>query len=223
MLDKLFSFLELLSAVLAVVGAYFLYKKSQIEHPVMDYSQHSSSNQDAWRWRKPDQELALQLVDEDNCSRIVLPAKPLFFEAIFIALGYVLGVFVLYLFIILVQRGDTWPSFMVCLLFFLMSYFLLQIGSRVSEISLSPTQLIVSLKFGFFFQRKFVYPRAPSLRIDGRLESLFAMNTEQIAPDYKLLIKFAGFFSLARRFTVTVNQSQGSWLLAGLKQWCAQP
>jgi hypothetical protein len=47
---------------------------------------------------------------------------------------------------------------------------------------------------------------SPTLRFEGKLESVFELTPDHLEPDFKLFILHA-------------NESQGSWLVAGLNHW----
>jgi hypothetical protein len=187
------------------------------------YQEHSTANTADWRWRKPDAELALTVIDVADKSEVQLPVQRRFFEKIFIGSGYLALAFVLYLYVLLMQRGAGVPEYLGGLVFVFFSMALLHVGSRVSSVILYPDHLVVIRDYGFVLHNTHIFRHDPATQFDGRPESVFELTVDHEAPDFKLYVKRPGFWFLTRKkkFVLAINQSQGSWLVAGLNDWRA--
>ena len=127
--------LKLLILLLVAYHTIKIYYDSKRNYPPLDYASHSTANTQKWRWRKPSQELKLQLVDDEKSSHLFLGGDALGIEKLFMALGYLIIGFVLLTFI---KRslGDTpliGVDFIIIFLFLLLGYGALNVGKYVSR------------------------------------------------------------------------------------------
>jgi hypothetical protein len=221
-MDDFLTFLKLLAAICGVLVVIKVYRDSLAKHPVFTYEEHSTQNEADWRWRKPDAELGLSLTDDEQKSCLRFPVKWLFFQKIMVVVGYMGIGFVLFGYVMLLIRNAGWGDYLVSLLFVFLSLAFLNVGSRVSSLTLYADHLVVIVRYGFVLQHTYVYQHNPKMHFDGRPESMFELTVEHEEPDFKLYVTRPGFLFLSRRkrFIVSANQSQGSWLVAGLNDWC---
>jgi hypothetical protein len=65
------------------------------------------------------------------------------------------------------------------------------------------------------------FPPSPKLQFHGKVQSMFTMTRFQKEPEFKLTIETPHFlfFTKKKTFTIRINHSQGSWLIAGLNYW----
>jgi hypothetical protein len=223
MLESTLTLLKLFVAMAGVVYVVHAWRKAQARHPVFSYEQHSLSNQANWRWRKPDAELALQVEDEEQKSCLRLPAQLLFFEKIFVLFGPVTMVAAIAIIIAsFYNLGFAVDGRIIfCALIFYFGTFLLNIGARVSELILYPDHLVVVESYAFVLKHTHIFPHQAGLKFRGKSQSMFEMTYDHEEPDFKLFIERPGFlfFTRRKRFILHANQSQGTWLVAGLHYW----
>lgn len=215
------TYLKATVAVLGIAHVINIYRQAKREHPVFHYDQHSVANQDDWRWRKPDAELGLKLEDDEQKSCLYIPLQLLRFEKGCIVAGYLCGAFTLYLYGLLFMRGAGLPEYLIGGIFIVLSLALINVGSRVSSIALYPDHLVIAQNYAFVLKRMIIYKHQPGLRFEGKLQSLFELTTDQRQADFKLYIKRRYFyiFTAQRNLLMSLNQSQGSWLVEGLEYW----
>ncbi|WP_338847302.1 hypothetical protein V8J88_01120 [Massilia sp. W12] len=219
--------LTLLKLLAALAGMYYtikIFRDAQARHPVFDYTGHSQANDAAWRWRKPDAELGLRLEDDAQKSILHIPVNFLFFEKICMLAGAACTLLTLYLYGLFVWRNSGVGEYLMGLIFVFLSIALLHVGSRVSALILYPDHLVVVVRYAWFLQHRYIYQRHQKLAFSGKSESPLELTVDHAAPDYKLFIlrRRPLFFSSRQRFILSLNQSQGSWLAAGLQSWHAQ-
>ncbi|MEN9868597.1 MAG: hypothetical protein RL748_4187 [Pseudomonadota bacterium] len=221
MLETTFTLLKLLAAVGGIFYVIQVWRQAQAKHPVFSYDQHSLPNETNWRWRKPDVELGMQLRDDPQKSTLHLPVHYLGFEKVCIVIGALGALFVLYLYGLFVVRHDGIGNYLGGLVFVFLSLALLHVGSRVSTLTLFQDHLVVVVQYAFVLKHTYVYQHSVHLDFSGKPESVFEMTVDHKEPDFKLYIKRhkRWLFSGKRRFIVSANQSQGSWLVAGLHYW----
>jgi hypothetical protein len=220
-IDQIRAIWPLLPALAAVAYVINIYRKARLEHPVFQYEQHSIPNQANWRWRKPNAELGLKLEDDEQKSCLHIPLRLLTAEKVYIVSGYLMAVTTLYFFVLLVMRDAELYEYLLILFFPIMGFIFINVGNRVSSVSLYPDHLVVIDNYAFILKRIIIYKHQPSLKFKGKLQSAFEVTFEQDAPDFNLYIKRRYFyiFSWQRIFWLSLNQSQGSWLVAGLEYW----
>ncbi|MBF0611047.1 MAG: hypothetical protein G8345_04775 [Magnetococcales bacterium] len=215
---------EVLQGLAAILGIFYtirIYRQARDKYPVFRYDQHSTSNQEDWRWRLPDEELNLILEEDKEVSRIHIPVHFLFFEKLCIYAGFIAAVFVIYLYGLLIVRDAGLPEYFIGLLFVFLSVALLNVGSRVSSISLHRSHLVVAESYALFLKRFYLYKHSQQLEFTGKVESIFELTMDHEAPGYNLYIirRYLFIFRTKRKLILSINQSQGSWLVAGLEYW----
>ncbi|NGZ28772.1 MAG: hypothetical protein G8345_18015, partial [Magnetococcales bacterium] len=146
---------EALQGLAAILGIFYtirIYRQARDKYPVFTYQQHSAGNQADWRWRIPDEELTLKLEEKDEVSRIHIPVRMLFFEKMCIYAGFVGAMLVIYLYGLLFVRDAGLPEYMIGLLFVFLSVALLNVGSRVSSISLHKNHLVITESYALLLK-----------------------------------------------------------------------
>lgn len=215
---------DIIKAILAVSGIFYvsrIYYQAQREHPVFHYDQHSTANVADWRWRKPDEALGLRLEDDENKSCLHFPLQLLFVEKGCIGAGYLCALFTVVAFTMLFMRDAGWPEYLIAGVFAFLSIVLVNVGNRVSSIALYPEHLVIVENYAFFLKRMLIYKHHPQLSFKGASQSLLELTTSHTEPDFKLYIKRRYFYIFwsQRSLLLSLNQSQGSWLVEGLEYW----
>ena len=211
---------QFLQGVIAVCGLCYvirIYLDAKQQHPPCHYHEHSTDNIDIWRWRKPDEMLALKVLEDKNSSRIKLPVGYLLRDKIMVLLGYGFALASIVIYIALVLRGAGVSEYLMASIFVLLATMLLHVGSRVTDIVLSPTELRITRRYAFFLHKTQRFLAKQSLQFSGKTLSLLELTTDHKQPDFKLYVKTSWFYSQC--FILAVNQSQGSWLVEGLIEW----
>lgn len=212
---------DIINTIIAISGIFYvskIYHQSRHDHPVFHYDQHSSPNQADWRWRKPDAKLGLTLKDDEQKSCLQIPLHPLTFEKVCISVGYVCAAFTLVIYGMLIIRNAGWPEYLSGLIFIILTLALINVGNRVSSITLYPDHLRIVENYGFILKRILIYKRQPGLEFTGKLQSWFELTLNHTEPDFNLYIKrrYCFIFPLQRKLLLSLNQSQGSWVGGGL-------
>ncbi len=215
--------------ILAVVGTYRRAKRGYVRLP---YQAHSRSASEAWRWRQPDESKALnQRSDEDQhglrvedgseSSRLHIPLRVFSFEKGGVLFGYVGLGFCVWLLVVMLINGRPLPMYLIVLVFAWLSWLMLHLGSRVVLIEMKPDRVVFILRYGFRLNRKAVfYRKTKKLNFEGRIESVLEMTIDHDQPDFKLFVIYRGWlFKKKQRFILSVNRTQGEWLIEGLQQW----
>lgn len=215
------TFLKATVAILGVVHVIGIYYQAKREHPVFHYGEHSSANKDDWRWRKPDAQLALKLEDDEQKSCLQIPLQLLGFEKGCIIAGYLCSLFTLYLYGLLLMRDAGLPEYLIGGIFIILSLALINVGNRVSSIALYPEHLVIIEPYAFILKRTIIYKHDPRLKFEGKSQSVFELTIDHKEPDFTLYIKRRYFyiFTAQRNLIMSLNQSQGSWLVEGLEYW----
>lgn len=220
-MPDLLTLLKLFAAICGVLYTIKIYRDAKAKHPVFEYTQHSTPNETNWRWRKPDAELALTLTDDAHTSHIALPTEWKFFEKIFVVFGYIVMAFLVYLYIFLLMRNAGLSEYLFSLLIVFFGLALLNIGCRVNSLVLYADHLVVIERYAFVLKHTHIFQHDPKIRFDGKPQSVFELTVDHTEPEFKLFVIRPGFLFLSRRkrFILSVNRSQGSWLVAGLNDW----
>ncbi len=220
MLEETSDIVKGIGAVLGLVSVIGVYLDAKRKHPDYHYNEHSEANSDAWRWRKPNTDLALNVEDDEQKSSLYIPAPLLFFEKVLVVFGYAAALGTLAIYAMFISRGSGLPDYFIGTIFILLSWALLRVGSRVSSISLYPEKVVVVESYAFVLKHVVTYRREKKLHFIGKSQSVFELTIDHKEPDYKLIIEKKGFiFSNKKRWILKVNQSQGSWLVEGLECW----
>lgn len=231
MLENLQDWIKLAIVVLGLIHVIRIYREATRKYPPLRYTDHSSPNLDPWRWRKPDAELGLTVEDDTRRSVLHLPLRLTAGERVTIALGYAGVVGILAMLIPMIQRGAGWPDYLIVGVLTILPVAMLHVGSRAVRFELYPDRLLVVSHYAFKFKKMASFRRHPKLCFSGRSESLLELTTDQDQPDFKLLIGRKSLVPRAqKRFVLSANRSQGTWLVEGLEQWrdcpdapCAPP
>lgn len=215
---------DFIKASVAILGAAHvirIYRQAKRDHPVFHYGQHSTANEADWRWRKPDAELGLKLEDDENKSCLHIPHRLLGIEKGCIVAGYVCAVFILYLYAMLFIRDAGWPEYLIGVIFIILSLALINVGSRASSIALYPDHLVIVQNYAFILRRMIIYKHQPYLKFEGKPQSIFELTFDHSEPEFKLYIKHRYFYIFTSQWNLllSLNQSQGSWLVEGLEYW----
>lgn len=205
----------------------------------VDYASTSSANHEAsgegWRWRTPDDRIDLDL-DVENTeydSILNIPCEYGVLDYIVPALGTIgmlmVGAGALF-FVAGLFANDKTPvlgvffcvGFLAFMGFF--AWLMIQVGVRLVGIELQPGLLVLHVRSSLFGERQICMEPSVALRVRGKAQSLMEMQRYQDDPHYKLFIKAPGVRGLARYYLLPFNQSQGSWIVGGLKHWnsCSQ-
>ncbi len=212
-----------ISVVLSIITVTWGYFNAKAKYPVFHYQEHSSANYDSWRWRKPDKALALKVEDDAQKSCLLIPEHLLFQEKACIVVGYFGALFTLYLYGLLVYRDVGFPEYLMSLLFVMLSWALLNVGGRITSLTLSPDKLVLEEHYAFFLKRITVYQSKMKLNFKGKIQSIFELSTDSKnnEPEFNLTIqrRYGFIFATKKRWVLAINQSQGSWLVEGLEAW----
>lgn len=221
MLENPQDFIKATVALLGAAHVINIYRQAKREHPVFHYDQHSTANEADWRWRKPDAELGLKLEDDEQKSCLHIHLRLLGIEKVCIIAGYLASAFTLYLYGLLFMRDADWPEYLIGAIFIILSLALINVGNRVSSIALYPKHLVIIEPYALILKRTIIYKHDPRLKFEGKSQSVFELTTEHKEPEFKLYIKRRYFyiFTAQRNFLLSLNQSQGSWLVEGLEYW----
>ncbi len=224
MLDSALEIIKWIAAITGVIYVISAYRAARAKHPVFQYDQHSAANQHDWRWRRPDEELALQLLDDEQKSCLTLPTEAKLFEKCIVAGGVLFQVLAVFMLVfVLFKRGaaEAMAGLFPMLLIFWLGHAMLRVGARACQVILYPDHLVVVETHAILLKRIYTFQHGPKLQFHGALQSMFTMTSYQEEPEYKLTIERPNFlfFTKKKRFWLQINQSQGSWLVAGLQAW----
>ena len=105
--------------------------------------------------------------------------------------------------------------------FIILTIALINVGGRVSSIALYPEHLVIVQNYAFILRRIIIYQHQPRLTFEGKSQSVFELTIDHKEPEFKLYIKRRYFyiFTAQRNLLMSLNQSQGSWLVEGLEYW----
>jgi len=207
--------LILLLVTHAVIRIYFDSKKN---YPPLDYENYSTQNTESWRWRKPDEQLALHLQDEEEGSHLFLSGGMLGYEKMVVVFGYLLMIFGLVALVKRVFQGDIDTTlFIIGSFFIVLGYGAINVGKYVSRIVLYPDKIEFVQDFGFFFHSIKTYHRKSRLSFRSENESFLQLTSDHKYPRTRLYVKDGFIFS--KLFTLVGNPSQNNWIVEGLEQW----
>lgn len=223
---ELEDFADLLALFAALGGIYHLFRarrEALRQHPPLDYAEHSSAASDNWRWRHPELELGLSVVDSEPASRLQLPFRQTGLAMGASLFGYALLGLLLYLILLAVWREQTdWVMVSVPIALFLpLAWVLLNTGSYLTAIELRPDEIRFILSYGIVLHRIRRYRYHKKLHFSGDYQSSLGMAVDQEEPDFQLRLQRRYFLGLSsqHRFDVLCNRSQGSWIVGGLNAW----
>ncbi|MCB9637684.1 MAG: hypothetical protein H6727_02120 [Myxococcales bacterium] len=229
-MDVFFATISLVFSLLWVYMDYKAKKSLRDDFPEIGYEEKSKAPEDSWRWRSPEDSLALLVKDEDCKSRLVLPngdrsseyVVSLFGYGLFLVMFYLLGLYIYRLTTGTVDSGMAPFAFFLFLLCFLLAWACLQVDARVVEIQLSANVAVFTVNYGIFWQRQTQYHRHPKAKFHGCDQSSVG-RTHRINSEYKLIVRnpSAGFLNRKARYLLSCNQTQGSWIMGGLQAWNA--
>lgn len=94
---------------------------------------------------------------------------------------------------------------------------MLNVGSGVVRIKLRPDEARVVLRYGIWLLRSVRY-RPGRLRVSGRYLPFWQMGSKDHPVLYELRMR-GRVPGLGRRYLMRCNQSQGSWIVEGLRRW----
>lgn len=227
---------ELLAGVLglfAVIGVYRRAKRGYVKAP---YEAHSRPAADAWRWRAPDDTKVLhqrsaedhhglRVEDGPEGSKLHIPLRMLPFEKGAVVFGYLGLAGCAWMLAVMLIDGRPLFMYSIMALFVALPWAMLYLGSRVVSIELSPDRVVFTLNYGLrFYQKKVFLRRTKKLSFKGHSESVLEMTIDHDQPDFKLFVISRGWiFKKKKRFILSVNQSQGEWLVEGLNFWIENP
>ncbi|OCQ90500.1 hypothetical protein BCD64_27915 [Nostoc sp. MBR 210] len=210
------------SIVRLVLEALNLWKRWHLAHddyPVINYAEISRANSEAWRWSIPNAELNLRLEDEPNVSRIYLPHRLTAIEITMILFGYAhFGFGVVFAIKISLEKWNFLGMITIFALFGILGWMFLLVGSRIIRLELTPTDLTIVTKVGCLFETKYRYRCLPTLKVRGAYQHMLTMTRDQMMPDYNLWLK-KGRFGGEHKYATACNQTQGTWLVAGIEIW----
>jgi hypothetical protein len=222
------------ASILVLILTYRLHNfMAELDQPV-HYLKSSTANTEPWRWRKPNLEVKihyqtdgrLSIQDAPDVSRLMFPQRISIGEVTAHFFGLVaMGFALLVLWGYLLQGLIThFLSFVTNFLFwFGLGVMLLQAGDRVLQIDLHPDSLEIVTLHSFALRRKIIhaYKRHQLLKVSGKVQSFWTMERTQGPPDYKITLRRLMFdrFPVNQTFSLTCNQTQGSWVVGGLNHW----
>ncbi len=236
--------LDLMSSSMGVLGIFALYGawrlKQRLTRPV-SYLQDSAPATAEWRWREPPDwpELAHRdgvagpgiRVEQAAASSILhLPTSTFAIARLWMAVGLglcALAMALLAMFIYhSIDNDITVESWSLALVFLGLAWIGLRLqfsGSRVLRIELRPDMVILVANVSFGLHWNYVCAYSPALEFRGRQLSIADMTWEHDIPDFALYVDRRRQFWLrkSRRLLLTVNPTQGQWLLGGLQAWLA--
>ncbi|WP_072621884.1 hypothetical protein [Spirulina major] len=211
---------ELLGLFLEILGVWQRSRQARVTHPSIDYEKASQPNCDPWRWRIPNPDLGLTLDDTPHRSTIHLKTRRTFGERLVVLLGYGMILMGLWFSVeTLISTGDLRGLFLIWVVFGGFGWLFWLVGSRVKRLELTPDRLTVVMTLGFHGEMKRRYRCRPSLQVTGAYQSILTMDRGQDLPDFNLLIQ-RGRFGNRAKYITACNQTQGSWLVAGILFWC---
>lgn len=220
MLETTQDWIKLTVAILGLYHVTRIYREAKRNHPPLHYAEHSAPPQDAWRWGLPDGKIGLRLEDDAHSSRLHLPMRVKGVEKGAILFGYLAAVGVLALFVAIAVRGGGWPDYLIASVLGILPLALVNVGSRVNCLILYSDRLVVIQPYGLWLKRVVAIPHHAKLSFKGRSESILELTVDQEEPEFNLTIERRRFlFSRVRRYKLSVNRSQGSWLVEGLEYW----
>ncbi|MBE9030053.1 hypothetical protein IQ266_09970 [filamentous cyanobacterium LEGE 11480] len=232
-MDVLVLIIALISCALWIYN-YFFHKQVYQE---IEYTDQSTDNIDPWRWRKPNEDMGvvigenllyegdqpLTLKDDAEVSTLIPRSRFNLTDPINHFLGFgCLGLTAFGLLSALIQRPEGWTWLAgVCFLGMGIGWLLINTGSQAKRINLYPDRIEVMTKYAFFLYRNHCYRPHAKLQFKGNYQSMMNMESGQGEPDYKLTViqPLFGFFPAQRQFLIACNQTQGSWIVSGLKHW----
>jgi hypothetical protein len=211
--------IELLWLFLESVWTWGRSRQARADHPSIDYEKASQPNRDPWRWRIPHPDLGLTLDDTAHRSTIHLKTHRTFGERLIVLMGYGMILMGLWFGVeMLIRMGDWRRLFLIWVVFGGFGWLFWQVGSRVKRLELTPDRLRVVMTLGFHGEMQRRYRCRPSLRVTGAYQSMLTMDRDQDLPDFNLLIQ-RGRFGNRAKYITACNQTQGSWLMAGILAW----
>lgn len=219
MLEETTETVKIAALITGFIYVIRMYLQTRKRYPAISYEENSQENTDTWRWRKPDPQLQLQLQENAKSSHLILPSEMLGTEKVMVVLGYIGLLMMVWMTITVFFQRDNlgWPDFIILLIFYALLILLLHVGKRVSRIILYPDHLELELAYGFFFKQTKRFRHSPKLKITGEKESFYELTIDHKHPNFKLYFKRNWLFS--KRYHLSCNYSQGSWLLEGLQHW----
>ncbi|MEA2027863.1 MAG: hypothetical protein U9N49_02670 [Campylobacterota bacterium] len=213
--------LKLLILLLVAYHTIKIYYDSKRKYPPLDYSNYSTANSEPWRWRKPSEDIALSLRDDENSSHIFLEGKALMAEKIFMLIGYGLIAIIFFGFIKRLFFMDIpliGSDYVIFLVFLLLGYGALNIGKYVTRVILYQDKIEFVEQYGFFFQRITSYTRSPKLSFESRKEHFLELTSDHNFPRTRLRVK-NGWFALSKLYNLACNPTQAHWIVEGLEAW----
>ena len=211
-------YLKLIILILVTHTVIKIYFDSKKNYPPLDYQKYSTTNTERWRWRKPDEQLALHLQDEEDSSHLFLSGRLLGYEKLFVVFGYLLMIFAIFALFKRVFQGDIdTTAFIIVSVFFALGYGAISVGKYVSRIVLYRDKIEFIQDFGFFFRSIKTYHRKPRLSFRSEKESFLQLTSDHDYPRTRLYVKDGFIFS--KLFNLAGNPSQNFWIVEGLEQW----
>lgn len=207
---------------------YILYVRT---YKRIKYTEKSFQNANDWRWRIPCHDLGILhghdtrfiLKDTEHISSLILSRRTNDVELLANLLGYFLiglGSFILIRDIIW-GASELQGFWFVKLLMLGTGFLFLNIGDQPTQINLYSDRLEIVTKYALFLYRNNHFRPHKRLKIKGRRQSMLETDAGRGEPDYKVTIlkPVFGVFEKKRVYLLACNQTQGSWIVGGLKQW----
>lgn len=224
---------------LGLIATLSAWIRSRQRYRKLEYLSHSHAAGAPWRWRAPDQSAELQHRDgqsgarlrveqTDHASVLHLPVRKLFIESVGRGLGLMLAGMMAFA---MVSRawgiafGTLEPLFLFewvpGMLIIGMGLALQFFGSRVARIERSPESLVLAVDIAFRMRWHYRIRRESGPEFQGKPQSLFGLDRGQDMPDYFLRIRHRrrGWFPRTLKLLLSVNQTQGDWIVGGLQDW----
>ncbi len=227
--------MEILVPAILVLGIYHTIRiylagrKNKEQFPAADYLSQSSENSEQWRWRKPNQNIDLKLVDDKDQSSLVFDPHFCSTDYIVSVLGagsYIAAVGFLLFGLWFYFFGGSEDGLRIGAGFTL-SFFAFIFGSaghtfrqRVCKLSRTNSDLVLEYSYGTFFTRKILFSKKSKVNISVKEQSIVEYENSQTAPSYELLIAKKKIISFVPvKFYIPANQSQITWIQGGLNDW----
>ena len=212
-----------ISGTITLWNLYRASKESQEENPILAYWERSQPNSEAWRWRRPDDSLALPLDDQPQSSTISIEPRLNFSHYILSIVGYGAIALGTYAAIAALLRDGTEAigiAAFACFITGLFGLALLSYHTQVIRLIRTPSTLTIVELWGLFLKRSISVRRGANVSARGKIQNVLLADTSQEMLTYEILLKkHFLFLSSTKRLQLYGNQSQGSWLVDGINQW----
>lgn len=209
--------IEAVALLLVILETFRRHRAALWAHPKLAY-QPPKERAETWRWQPPEK-AELRIENQANTSAVVLPSQPTSAEAIVSAMGYLLLLVVGWGVGAALFRGSIVGAGFAAILGGGFALMFLSVGAQVTRIEVGADRIRIVIRYAFVLRRAVLFRRRSGLRFSGRVQSVLGIAEDQREPRFYLSVK-SGL--LSRRFILSCNQSQGSWIVGGLQHWVSE-